>query len=76
MMRPVKSLYALALLFSLCALSCAAARGQSYDVKANYEKSERRIPMRDGAKLFTVVYAPRDQSRKYPVQADGPAVGV
>jgi predicted acyl esterase len=29
---------------------------------ANYTKHEYRIPMRDGVKLFTVIYAPRDRT--------------
>ncbi len=32
-----------------------------------YDKSERQIPMRDGKKLFTVIYTPRDSSQKYPI---------
>jgi putative CocE/NonD family hydrolase len=44
----------------------AAAQGLEY-VKANYTKYEYRIPMRDGKKLFTAVYAPKDQSKKYPI---------
>src|SRR5215208_3790403 len=39
----------------------------SLDIKANYQKSEHTIAMRDGAKLFTVVYAPKDASKKYPI---------
>ncbi len=35
-------------------------------VKANYQKFEYQIPMRDGKKLFTAVYVPRDQTKKYP----------
>lgn len=30
--------------------------------EANYTKHEHRIPMRDGAKLFTVVYTPKDST--------------
>jgi putative CocE/NonD family hydrolase len=37
-----------------------------YDIKAHYTKFEYRIPMRDGIKLFTAVYVPKDQSQKYP----------
>jgi len=37
------------------------------DFKARYEKHEYQIPMRDGVKLFTSVYAPRDTSRLYPI---------
>src|SRR6201994_2820863 len=37
-----------------------------FDVKANYTKYEYRIPMRDGVKLFTAVYVPKDASKAYP----------
>jgi len=40
---------------------------ESFDVKANYAKAEHRISMRDGVKLFTVVYSPKDTSKKYPI---------
>jgi len=42
------------------------AQGLDY-VKAHYTKTEHQIPMRDGARLFTAVYAPKDTSRKYPI---------
>src|ERR1700712_2755789 len=32
----------------------------------NFVKMERMIPMRDGVKLFTSIYLPKDKSRKYP----------
>ncbi|RYY08767.1 MAG: CocE/NonD family hydrolase, partial [Cytophagaceae bacterium] len=36
--------------------------------RAHYAKTEYDIPMRDGAKLHTVVYAPRDADRvRYPI---------
>ena len=35
-------------------------------VRENYTKYEYQIPMRDGVKLFTVVYVPKDASRTYP----------
>ncbi|MBK8313163.1 MAG: hypothetical protein IPL01_03615 [Acidobacteria bacterium] len=31
-----------------------------------YAKSEYQIPMRDGVKLHTVVYAPKDATTTYP----------
>ncbi|HXW93899.1 MAG TPA: CocE/NonD family hydrolase [Terriglobales bacterium] len=37
-----------------------------FDVKEHYTKYEFRIPMRDGARLFTSVYAPKDSSHAYP----------
>ena len=33
---------------------------------AGYTKYEYRIPMRDGVKLFTSVYVPKDDSKPYP----------
>lgn len=40
---------------------------QQFDIKASYAKSEHMIPMRDGVKLFTAAYAPKDTSQKYPI---------
>ncbi len=36
-------------------------------VKENYHKTETTITMRDGVKLFTVIYSPKDTSKKYPI---------
>lgn len=45
-----------------------AAPAKSADaVRARYTKSIHRIPMRDGVRLFTIVYSPRDASRMYPI---------
>ncbi len=42
--------------------------GQGADyVQANYTKYEYRIAMRDGVKLFTAVYVPKDASQTYPI---------
>lgn len=43
-----------------------AAQGLEY-VKEHYTKYEFNIPMRDGVKLFTAVYAPKDHSQRYPI---------
>ncbi len=37
-----------------------------YSLREHYTKYEYRIPMRDGKRLFTAVYVPKDQSRPYP----------
>jgi putative CocE/NonD family hydrolase len=37
------------------------------DIQQNYTKEEIQIEMRDGIKLFTSVYAPRDTSISYPI---------
>jgi uncharacterized protein len=39
-------------------------------VKAHYTKYEYRIPMRDGKKLFTAVYVPKDASEPHPFLMD------
>lgn len=36
-------------------------------IRTNYSKSERMIPMRDGIKLFTTIYAPKDTTEKHPI---------
>lgn len=36
-------------------------------MRAHYDKMEYQIPMRDGIKLFTVVYTPKDKSKTYPI---------
>ena len=43
-----------------------AADGVKPSLRARYTKFEFRIPMRDGVKLFTVVYVPKDASKTYP----------
>jgi putative CocE/NonD family hydrolase len=52
----------------------ASARGRrgaessdGSEVKANYTKYEYMIPMRDGVRLFTAVYVPKDTSADYPI---------
>jgi len=45
----------------------SAYRERQAAVKAAYTKHEFLIPMRDGVKLFTAVYTPKDTSEKYPI---------
>ncbi len=45
------------------------AQGLEY-VKANYTKQEYTITMRDGVRLFTSVYVPKDSSHTYPILLD------
>ncbi|MGI8990229.1 MAG: CocE/NonD family hydrolase [Bryobacteraceae bacterium] len=57
----------------LFALACLAqtpaekARKQLEYTLAHYTKYDYRIPMRDGVKLFTSVYIPKDRSQTYPI---------
>ncbi len=53
-------------LFTLLIPGVVSAQGLD-TVKANYTKYEYRIPMRDGVRLFTAVYVPKDKSQSYPI---------
>lgn len=44
-----------------------AQNADSLWVRENYYKIERMIPMRDGNKLFTAFYIPKDSSQKHPI---------
>ncbi|MCP5380975.1 MAG: CocE/NonD family hydrolase [Kordiimonadaceae bacterium] len=61
--------FKLFILFAVATLNfnIAVASDGDYDLKANYTKQEYYIPMRDGIKLFTSIYTPKDDSKKYPI---------
>ena len=40
---------------------------EEYKVADNYTKQEVEITMRDGIKLHTTIYSPKDTSKKYPI---------
>ncbi len=40
---------------------------ERYDAKVNYDKTEYMVTMRDGIKLYTQVYTPKDKTEKYPI---------
>src|SRR6478735_2001067 len=61
---PRRMLFAVLLPLAVCPR--IAAQGLEY-VKSHYTKYEYRIPMRDGVKLFTAVYVPKDDSQTYPI---------
>jgi putative CocE/NonD family hydrolase len=64
------SLITWALTSRIFAQSTLSVRQQdSLFVRENYQKYEYQIPMRDGVKLFTTVYVPKDASEtnKYPI---------
>jgi putative CocE/NonD family hydrolase len=46
--------------------SVVQAQGPDY-IKANFTKFEYRISMRDGKRLMTAVYVPKDDSKTYPI---------
>lgn len=43
-----------------------SAQGGDF-VGDNYEKAEYLVEMRDGIKLFTIVYTPKDKTQDYPI---------
>lgn len=45
----------------------AFSQADSAWIVNNYTKIERMIPMRDGKKLFTSIYLPKDKSEKHPI---------
>lgn len=62
----MKKLLSIALLIFGVLLSSAQDSKPNY-VEENYTKKEVHIKMRDGAELFTSIYAPKDTSKKYPI---------
>ncbi|NHA05208.1 CocE/NonD family hydrolase [Mucilaginibacter sp. HC2] len=62
----MKKIYSLFVLLLLCSINAFA---QSDYVKEHFTKKEVYITMRDGIKLFTAIYTPKDASakNKYPI---------
>ncbi|MGH7494528.1 MAG: CocE/NonD family hydrolase [bacterium] len=54
------------LFFLLLLPSWLPAQAEAY-LKVHYTKQEVYIPMRDGVRLFTAVYTPKDATQKYPI---------
>ena len=63
------SLFAVALALPVALAAQEPSQPDSVFVHENYTKHEYRIPMRDGVKLFTIVYVPKDASpsNRYPM---------
>ncbi|HCA82017.1 MAG TPA: X-Pro dipeptidyl-peptidase, partial [Bacteroidetes bacterium] len=52
----------------LLAVLCLNLSAQEpFSVINHYDKHEYMIPMRDGVKLFTAVYTPKDTTQDYPI---------
>jgi uncharacterized protein len=76
--QPITSLRRLCLGFAtICAVLVIAAPGRTIRaagpspelayVREHYTKYEYNVPMRDGVRLFTAVYVPKDNSKRYPI---------
>jgi predicted acyl esterase len=62
----MKSTFILFTLY-LIVTGLTAQNADSIWILNNYTKIERQIPMRDGIKLFTAIYVPKDISTDHPV---------
>lgn len=51
--------------FAFFTLASFAQTGKNF-VKENYTKIDTTIKMRDGVKLYTVIYMPKDNTQRYP----------
>ncbi len=66
MRKYITCLFIIFNLISLCA--CAQKNdGAANYVKENYTKLDTTIAMRDGIKLYTIIYIPKDRSVSYPI---------
>ena len=45
----------------------AAPSAEAVYLREHYTKYEYNIPMRDGVRLFTAVYVPKDSDKRYPI---------
>ena len=61
-MRPLFLLF-----FFFVAAAVQAQHDSAYNMADHYDKTEYFIPARDGVKLFTLVYTPKDKSKTYPI---------
>lgn len=63
----MKTLITLLAALSSTIVYAQRVNNDSVYMREHYEKFEYQVPMRDGIKLFTVVYTPKDKSKTYPV---------
>ena len=69
-----KAILLLAVLLGMAAVAAAQTPSQTREqmelaeyIRNNFDKREVMIPMRDGVKLFTVIYTPEKKSERYPI---------
>ncbi len=68
----MKNLYLVLFLFTFSfssnnAQEVATKPSETYQVENHYTKKEVMITMRDGVKLHTTIYSPKDTSQKHPI---------
>jgi len=62
--------YILLFFFTAMFFNAFAQNADSAWMRNNYYKIERQITMRDGLKLFTAIYIPKDKAAKHPFLID------
>ncbi len=63
----MKSRHILLLVFASLTLNMFGYAQDVFDMRSAYNKREVMITMRDGVKLFTSIYTPKDTSRTHPI---------
>ena len=70
-MKKITTLFLLVIIItsvkSQTTLNAIGVNPDSAEILNSYYKIERMIPMRDGVKLFTSIYIPKDSTKKYPI---------
>src|ERR1700722_4303931 len=66
-MKRIKLYFLSLLLFTAHAGFTQNINQDSVWFRENFYKIEKAIPMRDGIKLFTSIYIPKDSSEKHPI---------
>jgi putative CocE/NonD family hydrolase len=56
-----------ALLLFACPVSAQETTSPAKFIRENYTRATFKIPVRDGVRLHTIVYMPRDQAQTYPI---------
>ena len=62
-------------IWAMGATAVLAAQGLPY-IQEHYDKREVLVPMRDGVRLFTSIYTPKDRGRAYPFLLERTPYGV
>ncbi|MGH2624118.1 MAG: CocE/NonD family hydrolase, partial [Sphingobacterium sp.] len=63
----MKKLLAIIFIFQCIGFSVNGQNLEENYVKENYNKTEEYITMRDGIRLFTSIYSPKDTTKDYPI---------
>ncbi len=68
-------LWAQLLVGLMLSCECLAPQGMTH-IRRHYTKQEVLIPMRDGTRLFTAIYTPREWRRTFPILLNRTPYGV